>query len=1014
MCIYRGVAEVSFKKIELVDRKEELKKLKEKLVKALENRGSTVFISGEAGIGKTRIVEELINQAGYMGFKIIRGQCIPEHIEPFFPFRSALKRANLDYLLADKPPPLVLSSYLISGSGLLISKAEREESNLDPDIFVGMLKAIEAFLKDSMQILGEEENATLNSLSYGDYNLIIRTQKGISLATVIKGAPNEFLIEDMRITLDKLSDEFRDWDGDARKAEKAKKHLEWFIKSGKYDGTFLAQEPRIVRENIFDNILLGLQRLSDKTPLIVFIDDLQWADQTSLNFLYYLARNVRRNRILIIGTYRPEEIIPSSGTKLHPLEITINNLAAENMVKIIGLKRLSKEDTFIFISRILGDFNKSLGEKVYAESNGNPLFIIEILKLLLYENAIYNDGKKWKMRKKAQKIVVPRHAYELIKRRLERLDDEEREILDVASVVGEEFDVTILSLVTGMDELKILKKLNRIYRKHKLIYEANGKYRFEHSIIREVLYNELLDELRRKYHRLIGDVIYELNKDSIEQVKNVLAHHYYEARDKKAVEFLMEVASRARKNYANQEAMNYYRRALEIAEDDETKIGALENIGDILSDAGRFSEAQENYEKALEMTTDSVLKARLHRKLAGLHAIRGEYSNSVKMLEEALNFTTSSPLEKARVYREIGGIKFMQGNYLEALEYFKKALRLLSNSADMEDIGAVLRDVANVHFMLGDYEHARKYYSKALQIVKNTGNMREIASILSSMGNIYLTTGELDMALKIYQSSLQIMKNVGYKPGMASIINSMGNVYMRKGDLKAALQRYRESLEISEKMGQKGILIEVMNNIGEVLFLLGNIDDALHNYRAALKISREIGDEHLSYYILLNIAKVYIFLEKYGYAIKILNNVSDIMKKMGDTQGLLEAYLALSDALLNKGSVEKAKKFIMNVLEKSQKIKSEDIEYRARTILGAVYCEEGDFRRATIELTKAMRYFKPRNKIQLARIYCEFARLGIRKGDEGTIETYMRRASELYSSLHMNIWKNKCEKLIIR
>ena len=1008
------MAEVNFKNIELVDRKEELKELKERLSKVAEGRGATIFISGEAGIGKTRIVEELINQAINMGYKIIRSQCIPEHIEPFFPFRSALKRANLDHLLTDKPPPLVLSAYLISGSGLLISKAEREESNLDPDIFVGMLKAIEAFLKDSMHILGEEKNATLNSLSYGDYNIVIRTQKGISLAVVIKGAPNEFLIEDMRITLDKLSDDFRDWNGEEETAKMAKPHLDWFIKSGKYDGTFLAQEPRIVRENIFDNILLGLQRLSDKTPLIVFIDDLQWADQTSLNFLYYLARNVRRNRVLIIGTYRPEEIIPSTGTKLHPLEITINNLAAENLVKIIGLKRLSKEDTYIFISRILGDFDKSLGEKVYAESNGNPLFIIEILKLLLYEKAIYNDSKRWRMRKKAQKIVVPKHAYELIKRRLERLDDEEREILDVASVVGEEFDVTILSLVTEMDELKILKKLNSIYRKHKLIYEANGKYRFEHSIIREVLYNELLDELRRKYHRIIGDVIYELNKDSVEQVKNILAHHYYEARDKKAIEFLMEVANRARKNYADQEAIDYYNRVLEIAEDDEIKISALENIGDILSDSGKFSEATEKYRKALDMTSDSVIQARLHRKMAGLYAIRGEYPDAMKMLEEALNFTSSSPLEKARVYREMGSIKFMQGNYIDALEYFKKALRLLSNSAAMEDIGAVLRDVANIHSILGDYERARKYYTKALQIMKNSGNMKEIATILSSMGNIYLTTGDLDMALRIYQSSLQVMKNVGYKRGIASIINSIGNVYLRKGDLKTALQHYKESFEISERMGQKGNIISAMNNIGHALFLLGDVNNALQHYRKALKISREIGDERSSSYILLNIAKIYIFLEKYDYALKILSSARDMMENMGDRQGLIEILLYMGDAFLLKGSVDEAEKIIMDAIERAQKSKNDDLEYEARIVLGSIYSNKGDYRRAMIELTKTMRFFKPRNKIKLARIYCEFAKLWMKKGDEETGKTYIRRASDLYSSLHMKVWKEKCEKLFAR
>ncbi len=1003
------MAEVNFKNIELVDRKDELRKLKEHLVKSIEGRGSTVFISGEAGIGKTRIVEELINQATDMGFKVIRGQCLPEHIEPFFPFKSALKRANLANLLSNKPPPLVLSAYLISGSGLLISKAEREESNLDPDIFVGMLKAIEAFLKDSMHILGEEENATLNSLSYGDYNIIIRSLKGVSLATVIKGEPNEFLIEDMRITLEKLSDKFRDWDGDTRDAEMAKQHLQWFIKSGKYDGTFPAEEPQIVRENIFDNILLGLQRLSEKNPLIVFIDDLQWADRTTLNFLYYLARNVKKSRILIIGTYRPEEIIPSGG-QLHPLEITINNLAAENILTIIGLKRLSKEDTFIFISRILGDFDPLLGDKIYAESNGNPLFIIEIIKLLIYENAIYNDGKKWKMRKKAEKIVVPKHAYELIKRRLERLDDDEREILDVASVVGEEFDVTILSLVTGMDELKILKKLNRIYRKHKLIYAVNGKYRFEHSIIREVLYNELLDELRRKYHRIIGDVIYELNRDNIEQVKHILAHHYYEARDEKAVEFLLEAGNRARRNYANEEAINYFKRVLEIDCDAKTKILALESIGDILSDSGDFEGAEKHYKNALDMVSDPETKARLFRKMATLYANRGEYSRSIAILKQALSIVDSSSIEAARTYREMGRIKFMQGDYQNALENFKKALKLFADKKYSEDIGSVLKDVANVYVILGVHEKARKYYTKALQIMKSLGNRKEIATILSHMGDIYLLSGDIDMALRIYQSSLNTMKSVGYKWGIATIVNNIGNVYLLKGDLKNALQYFNESLEISERIGQKSAMIDAMMNIGKILFLTGKMEKALEHYRRALQISHNIGDERSSACILLNIAEVYAFLGDMNYALKILNRCRETMEKIGDKQNIVEVLIEIGQILTEKGDLKKAKDEIIKAIELSRALGNREKEYNARIVLGAIYREMGNYRMAIIELTKAMRYFKSRNKIKLARIFCEFAKLWAKKGEVEMGKDYLNKAQELYGYLGMQSWADKCKQ----
>ncbi len=1008
------MAEVNFKNIELVDRKNELRVLQDKLNEVAEGKGLTIFISGEAGIGKTRIVEELIKKAQEMNFKIIRGECIPENLEPLFPFKSALKRADLDYLLANKPPPLVLSTYLITSSGLVIAKAERKETNLDPDIFVGMLKAIEAFVKDSMKIIDSEENATLNSLSYGDYNILIQSSSELSIASVIKGEPNEFLIGDMKRTLEKLEDEFRDWHGDMEIAKKAQPYVEWFIKSKKYDGKYLAGEPSIVQENMFDNLLLGLQRLSEKTPLFVFIDDLQWADQTSLNFLYYLSRNTRKNRILIVGTYRPEEIIPTSSGKLHPLEITLNDLAGDRLVSVIGLNRLTKEDTSILISRILGDFENALGDKIYRESGGNPLFVIEILKLLISEKAIYNDGKKWKMKAGAERIVVPQKAYELIKRRLERLSDEEREILDVASIIGEEFDTAMLSLATGMDELKILKRLNNIYRKHKLIYTKDGKYRFEHSTIREVLYNELLDELRRKYHKVIGDIIYELNRDNLSEVTNVLAYHYYEARDKKAIKFLLELGDRARRNYANDEAIGFYSRALEIVENPEVKEEILENIGDIMVDIGEYGVAESKYREAMENTEDELIIARLERKIADIYSKKGDYEIALKILRDAEEkIKNRFPIERGRIYKEIGYVEFMMGNYKEALELFKKALKLFSPSQETKrDIADILKYVGNIHLLFGDYEKARKYYTNALQIAKEMQDMKEMAVVLSNIGNVYTTRGDLDRALKIYASSLDVMENVGFKYGIATLLSNIGNVHFKKGELKKALTYYKQSLEISEKIDQKGIMSGVLNNIGGILYLMDKLDEAMDTYLRCLKLAKEIGDKHTSSYALMNLARVYIQKGQNVYALKLAKKAKEMVKEV-DKAGYVEALGILAEAEILVKEYSLAMEHAEEALRVAMDIGSKEGEMVTRRVMGMIYRERSNFRQAIIEFTKAKRFFAmSNNEMELARTYYESGVMWMIRGESDKAKEEIKEALKIYERYDVRLWIRKCNELL--
>ncbi len=1007
------MAEVNFKNIEIVDRKEELQELQDALTHVAEGNGETIFISGEAGIGKTRIVEELISKAEEAGFRVIRGQCLPETLEPMFPFKSALSRASLDYLLANKPPPLVLSAYLIDSGGLVISKIERKETNLDPDIFVGMLTAIEAFVKDSLKIMGTEENANLNSLSYGDYNILIQSSGRYSLATVIKGEPNEFLIGDMQRILREIEVRLMSWGGEGEVPEEVQEKVEWFITSGKYDGRYLVGEPSIVQENIFDNILMGLQRLSEKYPMLVFIDDLQWADRTSLNFFYYLARNTRKNRIMIIGTYRPEEIIPSGG-KLHPLEETLNNLASENLVKILGLPRLEKGDTIILISRILGDFEADVGEKIYKESGGNPLFVIEIIKLLISEKHLSREGKRWKLNVRAERIIIPKKAYELIKRRLERIDDEEREILEVAAVIGDEFDTALLALTSGMDELKILKRLNNIYRKHKLIYEKDGKYHFEHSIIREVLYNELLDELRRKYHKIIGDIILELNKENPVPVANLLAHHYYEARNAKAVPFLLELGDKAKKNYANEEAMEFYSRAQALAnrEDIEVQVKLFESMGEIHMNLGSYSEALRCFERAESMTENIKIRSRILRKIAEVLTRLGEYEEAMAKLNTALTII-NDPVEQGRIYMEMGHIMFLRGEYQKSLDLFRNALKIFASSSEevKRDIAEVLKGVGSIHLILGDYEKSKKYYTKSLEMMKEIGDMKEVAEILADIGNVYFSTGDLDLANKIYMSSLNIMETVGYKYGIASLLNNLGNVHFRRWALKKALEYYMRSYEIGEKINLRSSMGMVLNNIGNIHLILGNLEDALKSFTESLKISREIGDKYTSSYVLLNIAKVYMEKKNVRYAHSIAKKALEMLRELGDKNGQIEALLTLSEIRIITKKPQEAEKYADEALALAQELKNRDYEMQARRALGAAARQMKQYRRAVIELTKAIRHFQStENCVELARTQYEMGMLWKMRDDKEHARENYENAMRIFSEHGMKTWAEKCAK----
>lgn len=574
---------ISFRDAEFIGRESELSELKKFVERTSTGTGETVLISGEAGVGKTRLISELIETAEEKGFKSIKGWCLPDTLEPLLPFREAFLESDLRHLISGEAPPKVISAYLINEGGLVLSKAEREDTMVDPDMFAGMLKAVENFIQDSLSEI-ELEGEKLETIAYGDYQILIQSREGLSLATVIEGVENEHLIDDMRKTLDDIDERFNSWSGDADKVEHLEEKTTWFIESGKYDGVHPKEESKVKKEALFENILLGIKRLSLENPILLFIDDLHWADSSSLSLLYYLAKHAEDNRLLIIGAYRPEEISCDEDGETQPLQTTMQDMNRENLYKEIKLERLTKKDTTEIIESSLStsQIDKEFMYDIYRESEGNPFFISELLKYLVEEGYIEKKEGVWTFSESMEEVYLPSKIYDVVDRRLNRLLKEENDILECASVVGEKFRSKIVKESLAVDRLDLLKKLNDIEKKHKLVHSLEDKYEFDHSKVREVLYEGINQELKEEYHRRIAEAYEEVYEDSKDEVIENIAHHYYKANDEKAAEYLIKAGDKAKDEFGLYEAVNYYYNSLSFIKDNEQLKKVRDGLEEVL------------------------------------------------------------------------------------------------------------------------------------------------------------------------------------------------------------------------------------------------------------------------------------------------------------------------------------------------------------------------------------------------------------------------------------------------
>lgn len=261
------------------------------------------------------------------------------------------------------------------------------------------------------------------------------------------------------------------------------------------------EEPESARLRLYEAVLQILMTAAADQPLVMVIEDAHWADDGSVQLIRYLAPRLRESSVSLLVTYRPEEIAHNSAGESgrdHPLTALLRDLETDETVTEVALERLSEKNTLELAESLFAEanFSDDFRRQLYAQSQGNPFVAIEMLKLLYHRGTLYQDEGFWAASDLEGK-GVPSRVHSLISRRLDELDLADRELLQIAAVIGQRFTVTQLEAAAGLPRLALMKSLFGLEKRHRLIVGHRGTYEFAHSKIREVLYDELPWELRR-------------------------------------------------------------------------------------------------------------------------------------------------------------------------------------------------------------------------------------------------------------------------------------------------------------------------------------------------------------------------------------------------------------------------------------------------------------------------------------------------------------------------------------
>lgn len=376
-----------------------------------------------------------------------------------------------------------------------------------------------------------------------------------------------------------------------------------------------SMSPEAARFRLFDALAGFLVRLSQDRILVFVLEDLHAADDPSLLLLQFLAGELTNGRVLVLGTYRDVEV-----GRDHPLAPVLAELSRSQATTRMALPGLSEPDVARFIWSMEGQTpSKELVSSISRETEGNPLFIEEVVRLLVAEGRLWTHGRD-------QRIPIPEGVREVIGHRLGNLPEHCYRILTIGSVIGREFSIEVVQRITGHTPAELLEMLREAVAA-KLIGntpDEPGQFRFAHALIRETLYEDLMPADRIRVHREVGRALEETYASNPELHIEELAYHFFEAAPggdvRKAVEYAMSAGKRATDLLAFEEAVRLLNMALRVLRDypDESRrCEALLRLGEAQARSGATPTAKETFLEAAEIATRLDLPEMLARAAFG-------------------------------------------------------------------------------------------------------------------------------------------------------------------------------------------------------------------------------------------------------------------------------------------------------------------------------------------------------------------------------------------------------------
>jgi adenylate cyclase len=863
-----------------VGRDRELAKLDESIGAVKEANGQVYFITGEAGQGKTALLDEFARraQSGHPELIVTYGKCnaFSGVGDPYLPFRDIFGMLTGDI-----------------DAGWTAGSISKEQARRLLDV-----------LPDVVRIILDEGPDLIDVLIPGPA-LMKRISSPGSGGSIEEDRLKELLTRKSGQTMD------------------------------------------LEQRQIFEQCTKVLHSLSALRPIVIVMDDLQWADGASVNLLFHLGRRLAGSRILVLGAYRPSEVAPGrpstdAVSAVQTLEPIINEFRRLFGDIHLDLGRFPLTESRAFVDAMLdsepNDLRESFRSKLFWRTKGHPLFTVELIRDLRERGDLHlNEAGKWEEGPSLDWEKLPARVEAVIEGRVSRLDDELKEILNVASVEGEEFTAEVVAIISGVNQRKLIRWLSSELDRHHRLVIAQGMrriganrlsaYRFRHSLFQEYLYKNLDDVERSVLHEDMGGELERLYEGQTDEIAPQLARHFQEAGiHEKAIDYLLQAGNRAIRLSAHPEAINHLTQGLALIkelpegsdrDDRELTLQIALGVPLQVTTGPGAAEVGKAYSRARELYQRVGQPSQLYPAMWGLwryYRSRADFQTARDLADELLILTqeVGDPALILQGHHAQWTTLIYLGELREALIHIEKGVALYSPKEHHADAS-----LFSGHD-LGVCAHTMASYA-------------------------LWALGYPDQAMDRAKDALKLSEEFNHPSSLALSYEHLAGLHRFRREPLEVQKRAQDLIAIAEEMGSEYDMATGQVMLGWAMAEQGRIEEGLDHIRQGLSKRRPVGtgleDAHISAVLVETLGKVELFDE----GLQLLEELIAAVSRSDQRFWEAEIHRLRGELLARQGrSPDLAAESFQLAIDVARDQEARSLELRAATDLYRLYLVAGE------------------------------------------------------------------------